>query len=229
MQLVTFGAPELARTIRPGQFALARDATTHDPYLRRTLWFYSIDGGRVAFTLSAHDPIASRARNGDIIDLLAPMGHAIEFGTNVRRVLFIGEGTQTVKLIAAAHDAIAHHREVVLACVNPNNFPIHLLSPEVEFRSEESLNAELITWADAIIASGSSELYQTLADKIRTTRYLLEPGFARVFIDMPMPCGTGECGACSVDTARGVRFACVDGPVFDLAISKIGERGESFP
>lgn len=202
--------------MRPGQFALARDATTFDPYLRRTVWLYSINGNRVAFTLAAHDPLAIRARASDTIDLLAPMGHAIEFGANAKRVLFIGEGTRTIQLIASAHAAIAHDREVVLACIATADFPIHLLSPEIEYHSEEGVNAELIAWADAIIASGSSDLYRMLADTIRTTRYRLEPGFARVFIDIALPCGTGACCACSVDTTRGVKFACVDGPIFDL-------------
>lgn len=231
-QLLTFDAPELARTIRPGQFALARDATTFDPYLRRTLWLYSIDSNHVAFTVSAHDPLAIRARVGDTIDLLAPIGHASEFGANAKRILLLGEGVHAIQLIASAHDAVAHGREVAMVvALTPSlprqqkpltgegaRFPVHLLSPEIEYRSEDCLNSELIAWADAIVASGSPDLYHALADAIRAARYRLEPGFAHVLIDLPMPCGTGACCACSVDTARGVKFACIDGPMFDLSV-----------
>ena len=214
-QLVTFDAPDLARALRPGQFA--RDATTFDPYLRRVLWLYQIEDTRVAFTLSAGDPLAARARVGDTLDLLAPLGNAIEFDANARRVLLIGEGTRIVRLIALAHTAVTQAREVVLVNRGENVFPAHLLLPEIEYRTEDALNAELVAWADAIVASGSEELYRALADAIRAARYRLEPGFARVIVDVPMPCGTGACYACAVETARGVQLACADGPAFDLA------------
>jgi dihydroorotate dehydrogenase electron transfer subunit len=218
VQLLTCAAPELARALRPGQFALARDATTFDPYLRRTLWLYHIEGNQVAFTLAANDPLARRARAGDELDLLAPLGHAIEFASSARHILLIGEDTRIAQLIASAHAAVAQGREVVLVSSSTlNNFPVHLLSPEIEYRSEEGLNSEVIAWADSIIASGSAEFYRALAGAIRATRYRLEPGFARVLVDLPMPCGTGACCACAVDTARGIRLACVDGPAFDLA------------
>ena len=224
--LFTFDVPELGRALRPGQFALARDATTFDPYLRHALWLYQIEDTRVAFTLSARDPLAARTRVGDTLDLLVPLGNAIELDANARHVLLIGEGARIVQLIALAHDAVAQAREVVLASPAPVTngggygvgvFPAHLLSPEVEYRTEDALSVELIAWADAIVASGSDELYRALGEAIRAARYRLEPGFARVIVDAPMPCGTGACYACAVETARGVQLACADGPAFDLA------------
>jgi dihydroorotate dehydrogenase electron transfer subunit len=216
-QLITFDAPVVGRALRPGQFAFVRDATTFDPYLRRVLWLYQIENTRVAFTLSARDPLAVRSRVGDMLDLLAPLGNAIEFDVNARHVLLIGEGTRVVRLIALAHDAVTQAREVVLVNRGENIFPAHLLSPEIEYRTDDALSAELIAWADAIVASGSDELYRALADTIRVARYRLEQGFARVIVDVPMPCGAGACYACAVETARGVRLACADGPAFDLA------------
>jgi len=219
VQRLAFNAPELAHAIRPGQFALARDASTLDPYLRRTLWLYQVDGDHVAFTLSARDPLAVRARAGDVLDLLAPLGHAIEFDTNARHILLVGESTRTARLIVVAHTAIARGCEVVLVAKPgsaKDDFPIQLLSPAIEYRASDMVDAELIAWADTMVASGSSEFYRALADSIRAVRYRLEPGLAHVLVDVPMPCGTGACCACAVDTARGVRWACVDGPAFDL-------------
>ncbi|MBM3127296.1 MAG: hypothetical protein FJ009_01525 [Chloroflexi bacterium] len=223
-QLLIFDAPDpstssgqgLARALRPGQFALARDATTREPYLRRALWLYQTEETRVAFTLPAHDPLVARVRVGDLLDLLAPLGRVIEFGANARRILLIGEGTRVAQLIALAHAAITQAREVVLVNRGENIFPAHLLSPEIEYRADDALSAELIAWADAIVASGSSELYRALAEAIRAARYRLEPGFARVIVDAPMPCGDGLCYACAVETTRGIKLACADGPAFDL-------------
>ncbi len=217
VQLLTLDAPELAPAMRPGQFALLRDPTTFDPYLRRTAWFYHVDGTRVAFTLPASDPLAARARAGDTLDILAPLGRAVEFDANVRHVLLVGEGVRAAPLIAIAESAIRQQREVVLICRGADTFPTHLLAPEIEYRTDaDALSVELVTWADAIAASGSDELYRALADAIRAARYQIEAGFARVLIDLPMPCGTGDCYACAVETRHGVRLVCVDGPAFDL-------------
>lgn len=225
VQLLTLDAPELARAMRPGQFALARDATTLDPYLRRTLWLYHVEGTRVAFAVSSRDPLAARARVGNTLDLLAPLGHAVDFESHVQHVLLIGEGTRVAPLIAIAHGAIARGRAVVLATTpapprprfaGEGVFPAHLLSPEIEYRTDAGFNAELIAWADAIVASGSTEFYHRIADAVRAARYRLKPGYARGLIDLPMPCGSGVCYACAVETARGVKLACVDGASFDL-------------
>jgi dihydroorotate dehydrogenase electron transfer subunit len=213
--LLMLDAPGLV--MHPGQFALARDPSTLDPYLRRTMWLYHSEGERVAFTLPANDPLAARAQIGDTIDLLAPLGHAVEFDANARHVLLIGEGARVVPLIAIADSAIAQQREVVLVYYGADAFPPHLLAPEVEYRTDaNALSIELITWADAMVASGTDDIYRTLADAVRAARYRLEPGLARVLVDLPMPCGTGDCYACAVETRRGVQLACVDGPAFDL-------------
>jgi dihydroorotate dehydrogenase electron transfer subunit len=230
VQLLTLDAPELARSIRPGQFALLRDPTTFDPYLRRTAWFYRLDGARVSFTLPAHDPLAMRARAGDTLDVLAPLGRAIDFDAHARRVLLIGEGARVAPLIAVAESAIRQAREVVLVLSGVKSkdavFPAHLLVPEIEYRTDaDALNVDLVTWADAILASGSDELYRALADTLRAARYRIEPGLTRVLIDLPMPCGTGECYACAVETRRGIQRACVDGPAFDLSALD-NRRGE---
>ncbi|MDE3090249.1 MAG: hypothetical protein KGJ80_12780 [Chloroflexota bacterium] len=221
VRLLTFDAPELAPAMRPGQFALLRDPTTFDPYLRRTAWLYQAQEARVAFTLPARDPLAARVRAGDVLDLLAPLGRALDFDADARHILLAGEGARVAQLIAIAQSALEQNRAVVLtfrAARADEVFPAHLLAPEIEYRTaEDALSDELIVWADAIVASGSEDFYRQLADGVRAARYRLEPGRARVLIDLPMPCGTGNCCACAVETRRGVQLACVDGPAFDLS------------
>jgi dihydroorotate dehydrogenase electron transfer subunit len=38
----------------------------------------------------------------------------------------------------------------------------------------------------------------------------------QVLLEEVMPCGTGICYGCAVETRRGVRLVCKDGPRFDL-------------
>jgi dihydroorotate dehydrogenase electron transfer subunit len=223
VRLLTVDAPELAGAMRPGQFARLRDPMTFDPYLRRTAWFYRVDGGRVAWTLPEGDPLAARSRAGDMLDVLAPLGRAIELDPNARHVLLVGQAAHIAPLLAIAERAVLQQREVVLVGRAAEAFPAHLLPPEIEYRTDPgAMGNELIKWADVIIASGSDELYHALADSVRAVHFQIEPGRVRVLIDVPMPCGTGDCYACAVETRRGIRLACVDGPLFDL--SELGNR-----
>lgn len=214
---LTIDAPDLARSMQAGQGALVRDPNTFDPYLRRTAWLYRIENGCVTFAVRADDRLMRRLKPGDWVDVLAPIGNAITFDVNAKRVLLIGEGEHIAHLIAIAEHAIEQKREVVLVHHAIDKiFPAHLLAPEIEYHTDPA-NAELMMWADTLVLNGSQEFYQMIADLVRAARYRLETGFARALIDMPMPCGTGECFACAINTRRGVECACVDGPWFDLS------------
>jgi dihydroorotate dehydrogenase electron transfer subunit len=218
-QWLTIDAPELARSMQAGQFALVSNPSSFDPYLRRTAWVYRIENERVTFVLRAEDVLTRQLRPGDFIDVLAPLGNSIQFDANVKRVLIIGEQERIAQLIPIAEMAIRQQREVVLvhhAVSSEKIFPAYLLAPEIEYRTDPA-QSELLTWADALVLSGSEEFYRTMADATRDARYRLENGFARALIDIPMPCGTGECFACAIDTRHGVERACVDGPWFDLS------------
>lgn len=217
VHLFSFDAPELANALRPGQFALVRDPHTFDPYLRRVVWLYARENSRVSFAIPASDPLVARARAGDVLDVLAPLGRALEFPANVRRIVLLGDDTRIARLVAIAHDALARGCEIVMVHQSAQTFPAYLLSPEIEFRTDADALEQVMAWADAVVMTGSDALRQSLVDTIRAVRYRTHPGFARVLVDVTMPCGAGVCYACAQETAHGLKRACVDGPVFDLS------------
>ncbi|NJM07388.1 hypothetical protein HC891_16190 [Candidatus Gracilibacteria bacterium] len=51
---------------------------------------------------------------------------------------------------------------------------------------------------------------------VRAGRLRWQRGFAEVLLAGQLPCGTGACLACLVETRDGLRTRCKDGPVFDL-------------
>lgn len=216
VQMLMIDAPEIAGAMRPGQFARLRDPLMFDPYLRRTAWFYRADGAQIALTLPVRDPLAVHARVGAALDVQAPLGRVMELDVNARHVLLIGQAARIAPLLAMAELAIAQQREVVLVGLAAEDLPAQLLAPEIEYRSDTgALGDELARWADVIIASGSDEMYRAIADTLRGVRFHVEPGRMLVLIDVPLPCGTGDCYACAVETRRGLQLACVDGPLFD--------------
>ncbi len=218
VQRITLDAPELAQTIHPAQFALVRNPRSFDPYLRRTAWFYDVERGAISLTLSSVDPIAMTSRDGDLLDLLAPLGRAVDWPDSARHLLFVGEGSRVTPLLGMARRAVQRGNSVVLSLIAASGqevLPAHLLPPEVEYQAGPAVNPELVAWADAMVASGSAELYQVLSDGIRGVRMRLEVGFLTVLVDLPMPCGTGACLGCAVETSHGIKLACTDGPLFD--------------
>ncbi len=226
--LLVVEAPDLAAQMLPGQFALVRDPTTFDPYLRHPAWLYETKHTYVAFTQTPRDAVAERGREGSWIDLLAPLGHPVEIPRTARRILLIGLGADAAPLVAVGHAALDAHpdREIVFVCQaagHTDPLPVHLIRPEIEYHvakdapTEDWLDDDLILWAETIVANGSNELYYALRSKIRRRRLSLESGLAQICIHVEMPCGTGECYACAVSTSRGIRLACSDGPWFDLA------------
>jgi dihydroorotate dehydrogenase electron transfer subunit len=188
--------------------------------LRRTLWLYDSDEARISFTLNAHDPLAQRLRAGDTLAVLAPLGRAISFGPGTHHILLICEGTHPIRLVAIAHEQVRLGREVVVLLVTAaagGEEIAPLLAPEIELRTNTSVDSELIAWADGIVANGADDFYRELRQVILAERYRVQPGFARAVLEMSMPCGTGICYACAVDTSRGIKRLCLDGPVLDLA------------
>jgi dihydroorotate dehydrogenase electron transfer subunit len=75
---------------------------------------------------------------------------------------------------------------------------------------------ELLTWADQLCAALPEDQLAPLAEALRTVKYRWERGFASALLEAPLVCGLGACGVCAVETRKGQRLACVDGPVFDL-------------
>lgn len=75
---------------------------------------------------------------------------------------------------------------------------------------------DLLTWADQICVALPPEQLAPLAEALRTVKYRWERGFASALLEVPLVCGLGACGVCAVETRKGQRLACVDGPVFDL-------------
>jgi dihydroorotate dehydrogenase electron transfer subunit len=218
VQRIALDAPELAETIHPAQFALVRDPRSFDPYLRRKAWFYDAERGAIHLTLPSADPIAITSRDGDLLDLLAPLGRAVDWPESAHHLWFVGEGSHIAPLLGMAPRAVRRGNSVVFSFIAANNqvvLPAHLLPPEVEYQAGPAVNPDLFAWADAMVASGPSSLYQVLSNGIREVRMRLERGFMTVLVDLPMPCGTGACFSCAVETSRGIKLACTDGPLFD--------------
>jgi dihydroorotate dehydrogenase electron transfer subunit len=73
-----------------------------------------------------------------------------------------------------------------------------------------------IAWADQVCAALPHDQLLLLRDTIQHLKYRWERGFASALLDGPIVCGVGACGVCAIETRKGWRMLCADGPVFDL-------------
>ena len=78
------------------------------------------------------------------------------------------------------------------------------------------LDDALLRWADMLGVALPLPFWSRVARRVGDARIQWSRGFAQVAVLPPLACGVGVCGACGVETLRGPRLACVDGPIFDL-------------
>jgi len=227
--------PELL-ACRPGQFLLLRCGPAWTPYLRRAL--FPVDAGHdsLVFWIDslADEGIAwlSRRRVGDVLDLIGPLGKGFALQAQQRRLLLVGQAAQVAPLLALMQVQLSRQGSVVLLLQAPTAaalLPPGALPPSVEYYTAtddgsagsadalDSLLGEVTPWADALAAAGSPAFLRQVQRRIAATRPEPYRGFAQAVAPVPLPCGSGACLACLVDTGRGHHRACQRGPVFDLA------------
>lgn len=240
--LLELEAPELARSGRPGQFALVRctEGNFWDPLLRRPLALHRLvrEQGRVDLlvrVVGRGSAWLALRRPGDRLDLLGPLGQGFTLKRNTRNLLLVAGGMGIAPLVAMAEEGLRRGCAVVLALgarSREDLYPTALLPPpvEVHLATEDgtagrsgpvtSLLADpelgLFPWADQVMACGPRPMLAEMAAVVRAGRMRLPAGFAQVSLEERMACGVGACLGCVVPTRKGYRRVCRDGPVFDL-------------
>lgn len=214
----------------PGQFFMARCA---EVYLRRPLFPCRIEAERMSVLLPlGHDLgltwLAAR-QVGETVDLIGPLGQGFSVQQAGGNLLLVSWGSGIAPLLALAKEASALRWAVALLAgfERPDlAVPTALLPPAVEYQAAAGVTAleelelllrDALPWADKVCAVGGRAFYSRLAGAIEDARLGVRSGLAQVLVEMSMGCGVGVCGACAVETHRGMRRACHYGPVYDLA------------
>lgn len=236
--LVTITAPPaMVRQLRSGRFfeILCRLERFYDPLLRRPYSVFRSDAraGTLTFLVRPFGRgsvwLAARAI-GDDVDMLGPLGNTYEIGPKSRHLLMVAGGVGVAPLVMLADEAVAKGLQVTFlmgavdaaGLLAPAQLPEsveYLVATEDGSRGHEGfitdLVPELVGWADQIYACGPEPMYRSL----RTT--LAAAGAkprrpVQISMEQSMACGLGACLGCVVETKRGMRTSCVEGPVFEL-------------
>ncbi len=217
MGVVSMAAPEIASTVRAGQFV---NLGLSGPFLRRPFSVYRVDGDRIEVVLKAVGVGTAQLlamRKGDVVSCLGPLGHGFDLKTGPRAAVLVSGGLGVAPMPLAAREAKALGMHVTW---------VHGARSSEELCSESE--GDDVIWAtddgsrgfagnavaaapdgDVILACGPNRMLAAAG-----TRW---PD-AQVAVETYMGCGTGVCLGCAVPLKRGgYDRACKEGPVYRAA------------
>jgi dihydroorotate dehydrogenase electron transfer subunit len=231
VHLLWVEACELASS-QPGQFVMVRCGEGYDPLLRRPLAIHRLsqDSSKLALLFAVvgwGTRWLSRRREGESLDLLGPLGNGFNIDAKSQKLLLVAGGVGIAPLVYLAERALALRRSVRLvlgADTASQLYPARLLPEGVGLvvatedgtAGERGLVTELLPrfaeWADQIFACGPLSMYRAMAQVSE-----LEDKPVQVLLEQVLGCGIGACYGCRIETKKGPKLVCKDGPVFELS------------
>lgn len=236
--LITFEAPdEILRAARPGQFVnvLPRERAVYDPLLRRPFSVYdaSPDDGLMTILVRPYGrgggSIIER-KIGSEIDVLGLLGNQFTVNPRSTRLLMVAGGVGSAPLLMLSRAAVRNGLEVTYlmgahtadALLETEEFPgevEYVVATEDGTAGHHGFVTDMVPdylqWADQVFACGPGPMLESLRDVVSRHRVGKRPS-VQVSVERTMACGVGVCLGCMVETKRGLKASCVDGPVYDM-------------
>ena len=236
-------APEVAKFAKPGQFAIlmANSRSERSPF---TIIDWNADEGWVKFIIEevgrSSAEIASLSKGDKLRVVSGPLGTPVnlELFAEGSKVLLAG-GCYGIGAIYPIARALKERGVKVTAAIEASSAYMLYYRDELSKYADNliirtrdgSLGkkggnldtvAEIASEYDALIAVGCVFMMKQVASKTP----LGEGKVQLCALNPIMVDGTGMCGACRVSVAGETKFACVDGPFFDLCKVDFVELGK---
>ncbi len=196
---------QLSRLPDPGEYFLAFAPGTSQ-VLPAALYPYEMDSERL--TLCGNFP--AEWQPGTSINIQGPLGNGFHPPALAGKITLIAVDTSlSDRLYALMLQSLSRGLAVAwVADAIPEQFP-----PQVELLASSDL-LDAVTWSDYAAAAVTLNGLGSLINKFHRHPDLKKK--VEVLIDSPMVCGNARCGVCAVETKKGWKLACKDGPVFNL-------------
>ena len=217
MAVVSMEAPEIAASVRAGQFVNLGMA---GPFLRRPFSVYRVDGERIEVVLKAVGVGTAELlamRPGDLVSCLGPLGRGFDLEAGPRTALLLSGGLGVAPMPLAAREAGALGMRVtwVHGARSAQELCSEAEGDEVIFATDDGSRGFAGTAVAAapdgelVLACGPNRMLAAVAERWPE---------ARVAVETYMGCGTGVCLGCAVPLkASGYDRACKEGPVYRAA------------
>jgi dihydroorotate dehydrogenase electron transfer subunit len=218
MFVIAMRAPEIAATVRAGQFVNL--GWSPGPLLRRPFSVYRAEGDYIEIVLKAVGVGTAQLLDmavGDRVSCLGPLGRGFDLTGAARSVALVSGGLGVAPMPIAARDARAAGMRVIWvhgARTTPE-LCTDMDGDEVVWATDDGSKGVRGTAvsaapdAELVLACGPNRMLAAVADR--------RPD-AQVAVETYMGCGTGVCLGCAVPLRRGgYDRACKEGPVYRAA------------
>jgi dihydroorotate dehydrogenase electron transfer subunit len=215
----------------PGQFAQVKVEGSIETFLRRPVSIHDVDYGNNTFKILIQiagkgTEKLSKLRNGDILNLVYPLGNAFSMPASHDKVLLVGGGCGIAPLLFLGKHLKANGfiPDILLGFRNSSRV--------IEVEEYLTLGNVFMTTEDGSMGEkGYVTSHSVLSTRKYTRIYCCGPDsmmraiatyakgkniICEVSLENLMACGFGACLCCIVDTTKGNLCTCTDGPVFNI-------------
>lgn len=244
--LMWIDAPDIAAMAKPGQFVTVRcgDFVLRRPFSIHQVGSSSVIAGEakqsqvaILFKIAGKGTLwLSQQETGRRIDVLGPLGKGFAIAPESERLLLVAGGIGLAPLVFLIQQALPAHQITLIHGAKtatqlfPDACQLQAISHErVRFITvtedgtagqkgrATDVFPDYLAWADQVYACGPVDMYKVMAPmSLRAKRSDLKLKRCQVSLEVRMGCGFGACYCCTINTKKGLRQVCRDGPVFEL-------------
>ena len=224
-------SPEIARLIRPGQFLNIRVSETTFPLLRRPFSICDVDGENIFLMfniLGEGTKILAHKRNGDLVDILGPLGNGFNLDGDYKTAIIIAGGlgaapfpfvTRKIKRSKKILTFVGGRTKQDVITYGLENFNLSSDDGSIGLKGNvvQSLGQNLSMIdipASKVFGCGPNAMLRVLKDFC--IKHDLD---CEVSTECAMACGFGICQGCPIEsTSNSDKYllVCKDGPVFNV-------------
>jgi dihydroorotate dehydrogenase electron transfer subunit len=229
--LLKIYCPEIAREIKPGQFLNIRVSETLYPLLRRPFSVCDVEGDHIIIMFNIYGEgtrILSRKHNGDLIDILGPLGNGFNLNDNYDTAIIVAGGlgaapfpffTRSIDEKRKVYTFIGGrtHRDVIKYAMK--NI---LVATDDGSEGFKGTIVELLEKEISSIEGGKYKLFgcgpNAMLSALRD--FSIKNNIdCEVSAECAMACGFGICQGCPIESTihpEQYYLVCKDGPIFNV-------------
>jgi dihydroorotate dehydrogenase electron transfer subunit len=244
--LMWIDAPEIAAIAKPGQFITVRcgDFILRRPFSIHQVGSSSVTTSEVKqsqvailFKIAGKGTLwLSQQEAGQRIDILGPLGKGFAIAPESEKLLLVAGGIGLAPLVFLVQQALPEHQITLVhgAKTATQLFPDACQLPAISHERVRFITVtedgsagqkgkatdvlpDYLAWADQVYACGPIDMYKVMAPmSLPAKGSNLKLKRCQVSLEVRMGCGFGACYCCTINTKKGLRQVCHDGPVFQL-------------
>ena len=233
---IRFLANDIAERVLPGEFVNVRPGPTFDPLLRRPFSVYlaNPEEGWIDLLIKVVGPgteLLSRLEEGDLVDILGPLGRGFDLET-VGTAVLVGGGIGIAPLVFLAHELLFLKKPVHVFQGFGNAGEVCGLEDLEALKIAPVVSTEDGSFGvKGLVTDPLRDFLRKQKDPEKIELFCCGPNpmlaaisnlpdsdrwKAQFSLETRMACGIGACMGCAVPTFDGeqYRLVCKDGPVF---------------